>query len=104
MVKYCNRECQIAHRPQHKKECRKRAAKLYDVELFKQPPPAEDSVRYVFYECQHYILEGFTWHVVERLFAVDVFMHRCMMTKAMKLIIKSVRSVELRTQLQMRRE
>jgi len=39
LVKYCNRECQIAHRPQHKKECRKRAAELHDEELFKQPPP-----------------------------------------------------------------
>jgi len=42
MVKYCNRDCQIAHRPQHKKECRKQAAKLHDEELFKQPPPAEE--------------------------------------------------------------
>ena len=42
LVKYCNRECQIAHRPQHKKECRKRAAELHDIELFKQPPPRED--------------------------------------------------------------
>ena len=42
LVKYCNRECQIAHRPQHKKECRKRASELHDVELFKQPPPDED--------------------------------------------------------------
>jgi len=38
MVKYCSRECQIAHRPKHKKECRKIAAKLHDIELFKQPP------------------------------------------------------------------
>ena len=38
MVKYCNRECQIAHRPQHKKECKKRAAELHDELLFKQPP------------------------------------------------------------------
>jgi len=38
MVKYCNRECQIAHRPQHKKECKKRAAELHDEKLFKQPP------------------------------------------------------------------
>lgn len=26
--KYCNRNCQISHRPKHKKECRKRAAEL----------------------------------------------------------------------------
>ena len=37
MVKYCNRECQIEHRPQHKKECKKRAAVLQDIKLFKQP-------------------------------------------------------------------
>ena len=38
LVKYCNRECQIAHRPQHKKECKQRAAELHDEKLFKQPP------------------------------------------------------------------
>ena len=42
MMKYCNRDCQIAHRPQHKKACKKRAAELYDEKLFKQPPPRED--------------------------------------------------------------
>ena len=42
MVKYCNRDCQIAHRPQHKKACKKRAAELHDEKLFKQPPPHED--------------------------------------------------------------
>ena len=42
MVKYCNRDCQIAHRPQHKKACKKRAAELHDEKLFKQPPPKED--------------------------------------------------------------
>jgi len=42
LVKYCNRECQIAHRPKHKKECKRRAAELHDEELFKQPPPEED--------------------------------------------------------------
>ena len=39
LVKYCSRECQIAHRPQHKRECKKRSAELHDIELFKQPPP-----------------------------------------------------------------
>ena len=42
MIKYCNRDCQVAHRPQHKKACKKRAAELYDEKLFKQPPPSED--------------------------------------------------------------
>ena len=42
MVKYCNRECQIAHRPQHKKLCKKRAAEIRDEELFKEPLPPED--------------------------------------------------------------
>ena len=36
MVKYCNRDCQAAHRPQHKKACKKRAAELYDEKLFKE--------------------------------------------------------------------
>ena len=42
LVKYCSRECQIAHRPQHKKECKMRAKELHDEKLFKQPPPEED--------------------------------------------------------------
>jgi len=42
LVKYCNRECQIAHRPQHKKECKRRAAELHDEKLFKEPPSQYD--------------------------------------------------------------
>ena len=42
LVKYCNRECQIAHRPLHKKACKKRAAEIHDEALFKVPPPHEE--------------------------------------------------------------
>ena len=42
MVKYCCRDCQIAHRSQHKKACRKRAAELHDEMLFEEPPPREE--------------------------------------------------------------
>ena len=42
LVKYCNRECQIAHRPLHKKACKKRAAELHDEALFKEHPPTDD--------------------------------------------------------------
>ena len=38
LAKYCNRDCQIAHRPVHKKACRKRAAELHDEALFREPP------------------------------------------------------------------
>ena len=42
MVKYCSRDCQIAHRKQHKKACKKRAAELHEDALFKQHPPQKD--------------------------------------------------------------
>eukprot|EP00986_Skeletonema_menzelii_P008075 scaffold3310_cov87-Skeletonema_menzelii.AAC.5 len=37
LVKYCSVKCQKDHRPQHKRECKKRAAELRDEILFKQP-------------------------------------------------------------------
>ena len=37
LVRYCSVQCQKDHRPKHKKECKKRAAELYDERLFKQP-------------------------------------------------------------------
>ena len=42
LVKYCSRDCQIAHRKQHKKACKKRAAELHDEKLFADPPPPEE--------------------------------------------------------------
>jgi len=43
-IRYCSNDChcQKAHRSQHKKECRKRAAELHEEALFKQPPPRGD--------------------------------------------------------------
>jgi len=41
MVKYCSRDCQISHRKEHKKACKKRAAELYDEKLFKEVEPDE---------------------------------------------------------------
>ena len=41
-MKYCSRDCQVAHRPKHKKACKKRAAELFDIELFKDPPEREE--------------------------------------------------------------
>jgi len=45
-VKYCNATCKKKHRHKHKKDCEEHvrvaaehAAKLHDIELFKQPPP-----------------------------------------------------------------
>ena len=41
-MKYCNRTYQVAHRPAHKKACKKHLAELFDEKLFKQPSPNED--------------------------------------------------------------
>jgi len=41
-VDYCNKKCQAAHWPAHKKACKERVAELFDEKLFKQPPPDED--------------------------------------------------------------
>ena len=37
LVRYCGVKCQRDHRPQHKRECKKRAAELRDELLFTQP-------------------------------------------------------------------
>ena len=42
LVKYCNANCQRNHWPKHKQVCKRRAAELRDVALFKDPPPKEE--------------------------------------------------------------
>jgi tetratricopeptide (TPR) repeat protein len=37
LVKYCSVDCQKNHRPQHKRECKKRAAEIRDNRLFTKP-------------------------------------------------------------------
>jgi hypothetical protein len=41
-ARYCNADCQRNHWPTHKKECKERAAEIYDKALFKDPPAKED--------------------------------------------------------------
>jgi hypothetical protein len=42
LVKYCGKDCQIAHRPTHRKQCKRRAAELHEEALFEPPPKADD--------------------------------------------------------------
>ena len=54
LVKYCDVECQKAHRPEHKKDCRTRAAELKDIELFSEGHKhyLEDCPICLIYQCQ----------------------------------------------------
>ena len=42
MARYCCRDCQVSHWPQHKQACKKRAVELFDKELFKDPPERDE--------------------------------------------------------------
>eukprot|EP00956_Cyclotella_meneghiniana_P006912 scaffold9332_cov34-Cyclotella_meneghiniana.AAC.1 len=42
LVKYCGVDCQVAHRPAHKKACREKARELFDEKLYALPPKRED--------------------------------------------------------------
>ena len=101
LVKYCNRECQVAHRRQHKKECRKRAKELHDEELSNNRRQRR-IVQSVSYESLHFIQVLNISRVVDKLSVVAVFMRLFTMTKAMKLIMKSVHFAELHILLQMK--
>ena len=76
LVKYCSVNCQRQHRPQHKKECKKRAAELKDQLLFRQPEcthrgdcpicllpipiaTSKETVRSTLYQCcSKYVCDG----------------------------------------------
>ena len=75
MVKYCNRNCQIAHRPQHKKACKKRAAELYDAALFEELAP-EECPQYVCYLRQFMksIQARRSFYAAGKIFVMAVFM------------------------------
>ena len=49
MIQYCGKECQVSHWPAHKKECKQRAAEIYDEKLFADPPPAKRRVSNMFH-------------------------------------------------------
>ena len=116
VTKYCNAVCKKVHKKKHKKDCEEHirlatekrneelriAAELHDIELFKQPPAAEDcpicSLRIPTY------IQGIDInHAVGKLYVVDVFMHLYMITRVMKLIIKSALYAELHILKQTRR-
>ena len=46
-VQYCNRDCQLAHCPMHKKACKKRAAELHEEKLSNNHR-LQRNVRFVF--------------------------------------------------------
>ena len=85
LVKYCNRECQIAHRPQHKKKCKKRAAELHN--LFAEPPSPHGDCPICFLRLPS-LETGRRYKTniilaVGKLYVVDVFMRLYMITKGM---------------------
>eukprot|EP00956_Cyclotella_meneghiniana_P008651 scaffold11800_cov27-Cyclotella_meneghiniana.AAC.4 len=42
LVKYCGVECQVTHRPAHKKACKKKVRELFEQKLYAQPPRKEE--------------------------------------------------------------
>eukprot|EP00985_Skeletonema_marinoi_P018728 scaffold10530_cov140-Skeletonema_marinoi.AAC.6 len=77
LVKYCGVKCQKDHRPQHKKECKMRAAELRDELLFKQPMrEINESLPHKCPFCRHPVPkseEEFKRNLMERVEANDPF-------------------------------
>jgi len=70
-VKY-SRECQAAHRPQHKKECKKRAAEIYDEKLFREVEREECPIVFCPYQLKR--RAQFSNHAVANVYVVVVFL------------------------------
>ena len=81
LVKYCNRECQIAHRSQHKRSVRSvlpscmKKHYLNNLLLRK-------TVQFVSCICPILVWVGDIIHAAGKRYAMVVPMHLCMMTKA----------------------
>ena len=95
LVKYCNRECQIAHRPQHiiKKSVEdvllSYMMKNYSSSLHQNM----EIVQFVSYVFLYFIRDGNIMHAVEKQYVVDVIMRLFMITEAIKLILSNKTSV-----------
>jgi len=72
MVKYCNRDCQISHRKEHKKACKKRAAELHDERLLKDTDPEE--CPFASFPCRLKRMRLPLNLVVERVYATAAYM------------------------------
>lgn len=101
MVKYCNAACKKKHRSKHKKQCERRVAELM-IKNYSNNLHNMKIAQFVSSAYLHYVRVLSISPVVEKLYAVDVFMHLSMITKAIKLIIRSVHFVELQILLQTR--
>jgi len=113
VVKYCNATCKKKHKKKHKKDCEEHvklaaekheeelriAAELHDEKLFKQSPPKDDCPNYLHFK------QGIDIrHVAEKSYVMDVHMLLYLITKAIKLIIKSVLFAELQSLLLKRKQ
>ena len=114
-VKYCNAACKKKHRHKHKEQCEEHvrlasekhnkelriAADLYDVKLFKQPPPKEDCP-ICFLRMPAFETDYRYQSCCGKVICIGCA-HTPLYAKAKKLIIKSALFAELRILNHMRR-